>query len=45
MVPLPVVELIEKVVLNLGPTVQRIKAEKALSESEEKYRSLVEQTQ
>ena len=41
-VPLHMVEILERVATQLGTAIQRVKAEEALRESEEKYRNLVE---
>ena len=43
MVPLELVEMLEKAALQLGTAFERVKAEAALRESEEKYRLLVNQ--
>lgn len=42
MVPLPVVEMLEKVGMQLGAAFQKLQAESSLRESEARYRTLVE---
>jgi PAS domain S-box-containing protein len=43
MVPLEIVEVLEGVAMQLGPAIQRVRAEEALRESEERFRRLYEQ--